>query len=114
MIAVVRITGDVNLKKEIKETLNRLKLRKKYSCIILEENEINKGMVKKVKDFVAYGKISEETKKKMNEKRKTKIKNFYRLHPPRKGIEAKRHFGVGKGVLGDNKEKINNLIERML
>jgi len=36
------------------------------------------------------------------------------LHPPRKGIESKKHFGVGKGVLGDNKEKINELLERML
>ena len=31
-----------------------------------------------------------------------------------KGIESKKHFNVGKGVLGDHKEKINDLIERML
>jgi len=28
--------------------------------------------------------------------------------------ESKKHFGVGKGVLGDNKEKINELVRRML
>jgi len=36
------------------------------------------------------------------------------IHPPRKGIESKKHFGVGKGVLGNNKKEINKLIERML
>ncbi len=69
-------------------------------------------MIEKVRNQVAYGEISEDTLKKLNEKRKTKTKNFFRLHPPRKGINAKLHFP--KGVLGNNKEKINELIERML
>ena len=29
------------------------------------------------------------------------LKPFFRLHPPRGGIESKKHYGVGKGVLGD-------------
>ena len=40
------------------------------------------------------------------------LKPFFRLHPPRKGIKSKLHFP--KGVLGDNKKKINDLVERML
>ena len=40
------------------------------------------------------------------------LKPFFRLHPPRKGIKSKLHFP--KGVLGDNKEKINELVKRML
>ena len=42
------------------------------------------------------------------------LKPFFRLHPPRGGIESKKHFGVGKGVLGDNKKNINTLVKRML
>ena len=115
MIAVIRIHGQVKVRKDVSETLNRLRLRRKYSCIVFENNEVEKmGMVKKVKDFVAYGEIDENTYKKLVEKRKTNIQNFFRLHPPRKGIESKKHFGVGKGVLGDNKKEINKLIERML
>ena len=141
MIAVIRISGEVNLNRDIKETLDRLRLRKKYSCAVFAkpEKEIL-GMIKKVKDFVAFGEINEEmlaklleargkpvdVKKKIDFKVATKeitagkklqelnIKPFFRLHPPRKGIESKKHFGVGKGVLGNNKDKINNLIERML
>ena len=40
------------------------------------------------------------------------IKPFFRLHPPRGGIKSREHFP--KGVLGNNKEKINDLIKRML
>ncbi len=115
MIAVIRIKGRIGIKKDIKETLNRLKLRKKYSCIVFENpDKVQIGMISKVRDFVAFGEISDETYKKLQEKRKSRVKNFFRLHPPRGGIESKKHFGVGKGVLGNNKEHINKLIERML
>ena len=43
-----------------------------------------------------------------------KSKTFFKLHPPRGGIDSKKHFGVDRGVLGDNKDKINDLIKRML
>ena len=33
-LAVIRIKGQIGLKKEVKETLYRLRLRKKYSCVV--------------------------------------------------------------------------------
>jgi ribosomal protein L30/L7E len=112
-IAVIRITGEVGLRKDIVETFNRLKLRKKYSCVVFENpSKEQLGMVNKVKDFVAFGEISEEVYKKLVDKRKTKIENFFRLHPPRGGIKTKIHFP--KGVLGDHREEINKLIGRMI
>ena len=116
-IAVIRITGQVGLKKEIIETLYRLRLRKKYVCVLIEPTKENLGMVKKLRDFVAFGEISEETQKELIKKRgkknkNEKLKGFFRLHPPRKGINSKLHFP--KGVLGNNKDKINDLIMRML
>jgi len=115
MIAVIRIRGQVGLNRKVVETFNRLKLRKKYSCVVLEKPTSEQlGMIKKLRNFVAYGEINDETYKKLVEARKGPHKNFFRLHPPRKGIDSKKHFGVDKGVLGDNKEKINDLIRRML
>ncbi|MEK6895712.1 MAG: uL30 family ribosomal protein [Nanoarchaeota archaeon] len=141
MISIIRIRGQVGLDKKIKETLNRLRIRRKYSCVIIDENrkEIF-GMLEKIRNFVAYGNIDDKTLEKLIEKRaqpiekkkkvdvkkvlegikkgekydKLGIKPFFRLHPPRGGIDSKVHFGKGKGVLGDNKEKINELIRRML
>jgi len=112
-IAIIRITGEVGLRKEIVETLNRLKLRRKYSCVVFENpTKEQLGMVKKVRDFVAFGDIDDKTYKKLVEKRKSRIKNFFRLHPPRGGIKTKLHFP--KGVLGAHKEKINELIGKMI
>ncbi len=121
-IAVIRIKGMIGLKKGIAETLYRLRLRKKYVCVVLENpTETQMGMVKAVRNQVAYGEITDETYKQLKEKRglkdpnnKGQIKPYFRLHPPRGGIDSKKHFGVKKGVLGDNKEKINDLILRML
>ena len=120
MIAIIRIKGQVKLNKEIAETLYRLRLRRKYACVVISEpTKVQLGMIKKVKNVVAYGEIDKDTYKKLVEARGKKdkdgkLKPFFRLHPPRGGIESKKHFGVGKGVLGDNKEKINELILRML
>lgn len=116
-IAVIRIKGQVGLRKPIVETLYRLRLRKKYVCVLIEPTKENMGMIKKLRDFVAFGEINEETKKELIKQRGKKdkdgnLKLFFRLHPPRKGIKTKFHFP--KGVLGDNKDKINDLIMRML
>jgi len=119
MIAVIRIKGQVGLKKPVKETLDRLRLRRKYVCVVFEapSKEIL-GMIKKMKDYVAFGEIDEKTYNELVKARgkkdiQGKLKPFFRLHPPRKGIKSKKHFGVGKGVLGDNK-KMNELVRRML
>lgn len=121
-IAVIRIKGMLGLKKEVAETLHRLRLRRKYVCVVLENpDHAQLGMIKSVRDFVAFGEIDNKTYEELKKKRglkdpnnKGKLKPYFRLHPPRKGIESKKHFGVGKGVLGDNKDKINELIMRML
>ena len=44
------------------------------------------------------------------------FKNYFRLHPPKKGFEAggiKKPFAIG-GALGDRREHINDLIMRMV
>jgi large subunit ribosomal protein L30 len=82
-------------------------------------------MIKKVKDYVTYGEIDDETEKLLVEKRgeKTKdkegkevMKKFFRLSPPRKGFGRKGikfAFSQG-GALGYRGTKINDLIKRML
>ncbi|MFH1290148.1 MAG: uL30 family ribosomal protein [Nanoarchaeota archaeon] len=139
MILVIRISGIIGLPSEMRETLYRLKLRRKYSAVLLKPTQETMKLLKKVRNHVAYGGVNKETltelirergqpsdsKSKINAKKivpdldKKSLKDlglkpFFRLHPPRGGIESKKHFGVGKGVLGDNKEKINDLVRRML
>lgn len=142
MIAVIRISGMVDVVADVENALYRLRLRRKYACVVVRESPEIKGVLKKVRNFVAYGKIDEKTFAELVKKRgqslkgkkekvdaekivkafiesKTKekiekfgIKPFFRLHPPRGGIKSKLHYP--KGVLGDHGEKICELIRRML
>ena len=136
MILVIRISGLVEVSSEIEESLFRIHLRRKYSATLLEPTHSNLALLKKIRNFVAYGNVDESTIKEIVEKRgeplpgkkvnlssvseqasKKKLsdlglKPFFRLHPPRGGIDSKQHFP--QGVLGDHKEKINDLIRRML
>ncbi|PJC45687.1 hypothetical protein CO037_00235 [Candidatus Pacearchaeota archaeon CG_4_9_14_0_2_um_filter_30_8] len=115
MICIIRIKGQVGINKDVKETLFRLRLRRKYSCITLETTKENMGMLKKVRSFVSYGEISKETYEELLKKRgkkvQGKLKPFFRLHPPRGGAETKVHYP--KGILGENKE-MDKLVGRML
>ena len=116
LIAIIRITGQVKVKKEIAGTLYRLKLRRKYACVVVKPTKDILGMIKKVKYYVAYGEIDKETYDKLVKARGKKVdgklKPFFRLHPPRGGIKSKLQYP--KGVLGNHGEKINKLIGRML
>lgn len=141
LLVVIRISGMVKVKRDVSGTLDRLKLRRKYACVLLNSGSKDlMGMLMKVKYHVAYGEIDEGVLEKLiieraeskeGRKREIKIdgmevakglmsgkklsdfglKNFFRLHPPRKGIDSKLQYP--KGVLGNNK-KINELVRRML
>lgn len=138
MICIIRIRGQVGLGRDVEETLERLRLGKKYTCVVISPNKEQLGMIKKLRNLVAFGSIKKDVFEKLIDARGQKIKKdkkvdskkaieelekgktyqslnlkpFFRLHPPRKGINSKEHFP--KGVLGDNGEKINDLVLRML
>ncbi len=112
-VAVIRIKGGVGLRKDINDTLKMLRLYIKNSCVSLDNTTSKIGMVKKVKDFVTWGEVDDETLQ-LLEKRSNK--KFYRLNPPRGGYGRKGTkvpFKIG-GALGYRGEKINELIRRML
>ena len=142
LLVVIRISGMVKIREDVVETLDRLKLRRKYSCILVNKNKENiMGMIEKVKYYIAYGEIDKKILEKLISERAENIKGrkipvkikieevidglmkgkklndfglkeFFRLHPPRKGIKSKLQYP--KGVLGNNKKDINKLVERML
>ncbi len=60
MQAIIKLRGSVGIRPEIKHTLRLLRLHKVNHCAIVEENDYYKGMIKKVKDYIAWGEISED------------------------------------------------------
>jgi len=138
-LAVILVRGMVEVRKPIKDTLAMLRLSRKNHCVVLENNPVNLGMIRKVKDYVTWGKITEEMFNELVQKRGEefqgrltdskgkysykfleingkKYKPYFRLNPPRKGFGRKgikMPFKVGGG-LGNREDKINDLIKRML
>lgn len=153
-IAIIRVRGSVGINRKIADTLHMLRLYKKNTSTIVNNSPSCIGMLKKIKDYVTWGELDEETFKLLLEKRgklpgnqklteqylqeKTKLgfdqftkafmefkkdikdipglKSFFRLRPPEHGFERKgikKPFSLG-GALGYRKEKINELIQKMV
>jgi len=121
-IAVVLIRSRIGADIRIKDTLDKLNLRKKMACSVFEKTPSVMGMLERVKDYATFGEISEETFKLLSEKRKdrnagsgSKSSVFF-LSPPVKGFErkgVKKPFSRG-GALGYRKDKMNELVKRMV
>jgi len=57
MFAVVRIRGNVEVRREVRDTLKMMKLESPNNCIVCPEAPEWRGMIEKVKDWVTYGEI---------------------------------------------------------
>jgi large subunit ribosomal protein L30 len=60
MYALIRLRGSINVRPEIKYTLALLRLHRVNHCVVVEENAYYTGMIRKVKDYIAWGGISED------------------------------------------------------
>jgi len=138
MILIIRIKGLVEVPEKINEALSRLRLRRKYSAVLVKPTEETLKLLQILRNYIAYGEISKEDMILLLEKRGKLIKGkkvdaktavehldkksledigfkpFFRLHPPRGGIDSRLHIGVKRGVLGNHKDKINELMRKML
>jgi len=112
MICVLRIAGRVKNKKKDNETLKRLRLDRKFACVLVDEKDsVRMGMVMAVGHMVAYGAVDDEFVKKLK-KGHEKDKVFH-LHPPVGGFKKSSKVAAPKGILGKN-EDITKLVGRML
>lgn len=59
--AVIRVRGTVNVKPDIKKTLQFLNLTRSNHCILLDESKSAKGMLQIAKDYITWGEIQKET-----------------------------------------------------
>lgn len=108
------VRGFHDLDVDTKKTLKLLNILRRNVCVIVPNVPNMVGMITKIKKYVTYGEIDEETlallKKKKGESK------YYNLNSPRKGYGRKgikRDF-VNGGALGYRGAAINDLVKRML
>jgi large subunit ribosomal protein L30 len=76
---VIRIRGLVNIPSWAEKTLESLNLRRKFNATIIRENHQTLGMLRKVKDIVAWKSVDESIIKDLLETRGRK-KGFHALN----------------------------------
>ncbi|MBI4173241.1 MAG: uL30 family ribosomal protein [Candidatus Aenigmarchaeota archaeon] len=139
MYAAIRLRGNIGLSHEDHKTLASLRLTRANHCVLLKEDKTNEGMLKRVGQYITFGKINEATLNLLVAKRgrlpgdkriakadaqkmakdlfkgnlDVPIKRVFRLSPPSKGLRSARKF-FPQGDLGNRGEKINELLERMV
>ena len=141
MYAVIRIRGLVGLREEFADTMAMLRLHRKMHCVLIKNDENMLGMIRKVKDYVTWGEISDDVLKSIVEKRGRKPGNqrlspeevkkvleslkangtvgegfvpVFRLSPPSKGFKKSIKHHYPKGEVGYRADKINELLVRMI
>ena len=152
-IIAVRIRGTIRAPRQVRETLQMLRLTRNNYSVLIDNRPSFLGMLKTAQNFMTWGEASEETVKMLIKERgrlagNKKLTNEYaqkvgynsleelgeaifncqveywklpniqpvfRLHPPSKGFKGKVKKGYGMGgELGYRREKINELIKRMI
>ena len=140
MYAIIRVRGNISVSPDTKKTFELLNLNSVNHCSIWQEENAKLRMIKKVENYATFGTINEADLKELIEKRgkaiegkldveatvkglmegkkakEVNLKNCFRLNPPKQGYERKgikKPYSTG-GVLGNRKEKIDDLIEKML
>lgn len=69
LILVIRTKGDPNIRKDMKYTLQLLRLKKVHSASLLRPSPEILGMLQKIKDLVIFGEVDEDTLALLLEKR---------------------------------------------
>ncbi len=78
------------------------------------EKKLDEKMLKKMTKYDSFDKFVKDLMKgKVKLKDFPEIKPVFRLNPPRKGFKSTRR-SYPKGDLGNRKDKINELLERMV
>ena len=67
--AAVRVRGIINIKPDIKKTLELLNLTRANHCVIIDESKTTKGMLQVVKDYITWGEVDNKTIKNLISKR---------------------------------------------
>ncbi|MDS0256715.1 50S ribosomal protein L30 [Thermoplasmatales archaeon AK] len=61
MLAVIRVRGSTGMRPQAVKTAELLRLHKINHLVLLEDNEVYRSMLQKVKDYVTWGEVDQET-----------------------------------------------------
>lgn len=69
LLLVIRIKGTVNVRNDVKKTLELLHLKRKFNATLLRDNPSIRGMLQKAKDYIVWQEINLDKAAELFEKR---------------------------------------------
>jgi large subunit ribosomal protein L30 len=69
MMIVLRVRGNTGINKDIKDTLDMLRLTRINHAVLVPDDPSYNGMLRKAKDYITWGGIDQETLTQLIEKR---------------------------------------------
>ncbi len=64
-LGVIRVRGTVGIRRDIKETLHTLHLRRPNHCVVVPPREAYLGMLQKAKDYITWGELRSDVLSKL-------------------------------------------------
>ncbi|MCL5732967.1 MAG: 50S ribosomal protein L30 [Candidatus Thermoplasmatota archaeon] len=61
MLAVIRIRGTTGIRPAAAKTAELMRLNRINHMVLVEDNDVNRGMLQKVKDYVTWGEVDDVT-----------------------------------------------------
>lgn len=107
MLAILRLRSSASVNGQVRDTMKMLHLNKVNTLVLVPENKVVLGMIKKIDGYVAWGTASKETEEKMQGKKMMGLK------PPKGGLKSIK-YKYPRGDLGYNGDAINVLIKKMM
>ncbi|MBI3034514.1 uL30 family ribosomal protein [Candidatus Woesearchaeota archaeon] len=106
-IAIIRVRGPVNASSEINDTFRMLKLYRRNYCTIIDSKPESLGMLKKVKDYVAWGELEPGFAEKLPKSGFIKLRHVGRFK--RLGMSKRKNRNTG-----NQKEAIQKILIRSI
>lgn len=115
MIAAIKVRGSIDARKKAQRTLEDLNLENRHECVVFEDSDSVRGMLNIAKDYIAFGKIDDETLEALEERNGGELEkgDSVTLAPPSGGFkDTKKQVGQG-GSLGE-REDMDELVQKMV
>jgi len=68
-LAVVRVRGSINVRRDVKETMRMLGLTRVNHCVVTDDTPTSRGMLQKAKDMLTWGEVEQEVLEQLIRKR---------------------------------------------
>ncbi len=68
-LAVIKVRGNVNVRRDVRETMRMLGLTRVNHCVVIDDTHTHRGMLQKAKDMLTWGEVEQKVLEQLIRKR---------------------------------------------